>query len=104
MRYIMNSAVITSPGVYEYRLLTVTEAREWLAKGPTKSLVGYPDTARFIERVLGVKVELSREQVILEHGDEALIVRLKYRVQDPGQKGQFTPRDEDFEIGLVVKR
>ena len=32
-RYILNSAVITNPGTYTYTLLTVEQAKDWLAKG-----------------------------------------------------------------------
>jgi len=31
MRYLLNSAVVTAPGRYEYRLVSVEEARTWYA-------------------------------------------------------------------------
>lgn len=37
----------------------------------------------------------------MQPGDEALIVKLKYRLQDPTQKGKFVPSDEDYEFGLL---
>lgn len=102
MRYVMNSAVISTPGTYHYRLVSVEEAKKFLDNGPYTSFVGYPATAEYIERVLGYKISLSREPVQFQPGDKALVVRLKYRVQDPGTKGQFVPKDEDFELGILT--
>jgi len=39
----------------------------------------------------------------MQPGDEALIVKLKYRLQNPSQKGKFTPSDEDYEFGILKK-
>ncbi len=44
MKYILNSAVITSPGEYRYRLINADEARKW-AEGGFLSTVGYEQTA-----------------------------------------------------------
>ncbi|MBX6770898.1 MAG: DUF1874 domain-containing protein [Chloroflexi bacterium] len=102
MRYLLNSAVITRPGRYTYRLIDLAEAREWLARGPVASRVGYPETADFIHQALGVRVPLSREASAMEPGDEALVVRLKYRVADPSLKGRVAPGPDDWEVGLLV--
>ena len=45
MRYILNSAVITGPGAYEYRLVSEQEAATWIRAGKFVSRVGYPNTA-----------------------------------------------------------
>jgi len=101
MRYLLNSAVITSEGVYEYRLVSPTEAREWLRAGGWVSRIGYPQTADHIEKLSGVRPELSREASPMEVGDEALVVRLRYRVADPSQKGSVAIGSQDWEYGIL---
>ena len=101
MRYLLNSAVITAEGVYEYRLVTPAEAREWLHAGGWLSRIGYPQTADHIEKLSGVRPELSREASPMEVGDEALVVRLRYRVADPSQKGSVAVGPDVWEYGIL---
>jgi hypothetical protein len=102
-RYVLNSAVLTAPGTYRYALLSVEEARAWLARGPVASRVGYPATLARIEAWFGLALPLSREAVAMQPGDEALVVRLAYRVADPAAKGALAPGPEDWEVGLLVR-
>ena len=86
MRFVLNSAVVSRPGFYEYKLLTELEAEGWLKRGGFTSRVGYEATAQFIEDRFGGRCPLSREPITMEAGDEALVVRLKYRaLPDPRQ-------------------
>jgi hypothetical protein len=86
MRYVLNSAVIARPGQYEYKLLTELEAEIWLRKGRFFSRVGYRDAARFLEQRFHVHCPLSREPMAMKPGDEALVVRLKYRQPQSGRE------------------
>jgi len=101
MKYLLNSAVITGPGLYEYRLITPQEAAEWIKAQQWESRIGYPQTADHIERLSGVRPTLSREASPMEVDDEALVVRLKYRVTDPAQKGAVPIGEEDWEYGIL---
>jgi len=102
-RYLLNSAVITAPGVYEYRLVTPQEAAEWIRAGGWESRIGYPQTADHIERLSGVRPPLSREASPMDVGDEALVVRLKYRVADPTQKGAVSVGPDVWEYGILKR-
>lgn len=102
MRYLLNSAVITGPGLYLYELASVTEALEWLREGPAESRIGYAETRDYIARTFGVQVPLSREPSPMQPGDEALVVRLRYRVGNPAAKGRVAPKDSDWEIGILT--
>lgn len=105
MRYLLNSAVITAPGVYEYRLITPEEAAAFVRSGGWESRIGYPQTAAHIETISGVRPSLSREATVMRPGDVALVVRLRYRVTDPSRKGETLPvRPEDWEYGLLSSR
>jgi len=105
MRYVMNSAVIPQPGTYRYEAIPVSAAKTWLQAGPWESHVGYPETARYVERRLGVPCPLSRTAVTtMQPGDEGLVVRLNYPAQDPSLKyGHFDPCDEDWEMGVLTR-
>lgn len=105
MRYVLNSAVITSPGRYAYRLVTAEEGRTWLATGPWESSIGYAETCAAFGVLFGETPPLNRRQFIMHAGDEALIFRLTVRMSDPALKGNLGP---DFvlkncEIGILRK-
>jgi len=75
-RYILNSAVITAPGQYDYRLIETGEAVEWLAAGKYKSTIGYEETAMALEALTGFEIETYRVNIIMDPGDQALVFRL----------------------------
>jgi len=104
MFYILNSAVVTAPGLYRYQHLSCQEAANLLARNPDfVSRVGYPATAQFIATQFGIQVSLSRESSVMQPGDQALIVRLKYRLAQPEQKAEHQPQPDDFELGLLTR-
>ena len=107
MRYILNSAVITAPGRYDYRLLSLPDARRWVEAGPYRSTIRYQDTAAALSGLLGCDVEVRNETITMQPGDEALVFRLVFppgagRVE-LGKKGRL---DRGYilgncEIGLL---
>lgn len=104
-RYILNSAVITTPGTYTYRLVSVDEAKEWLMREPFESTLGYQETAVCLSAITGIPVKVDRKMVKMQVGDEALVFRLTCRLDDPHLKGQV---GTDFivancEIGILRK-
>jgi len=101
MRYVLNSAVISRPGHYEYKLLTGLEAEIWLKQGRVISRVGNKAAAEFLKNHFDIACALSREPIAMQPGDEGLVVRLKYRRPDPALKIPFKPQTEDWEIGLL---
>ncbi len=104
MRYILNSAVITSPGTYRYRLLSVEEAKRWL-EGGFYSTIGYEETADAFERIFGVRPEVRRELIKMNPGDEALVFRLTKRLGDVSVKGHIGTEEvlANLEIGLLER-
>lgn len=110
MLYLMNSAVLTTAGTYKYTVLDPYEAYRYFdeLRGEevdlnklVKSAIGYEQTAAYMSQILNYDVEVNRDMVTLEPGDEALICKLKYRVQDPKSKGQEVP--PEYEWGLLVR-
>jgi hypothetical protein len=98
----MNSTMMPNEGKYICKKTTPEIAKEVVSKADKiESFVGYPDTAKYMKRVLGIDVVLSRAQTVFEAGDIAIVCKLRYRLQNPAQKGVYTPQDEDFEWWLV---
>jgi hypothetical protein len=109
-RYILNSAVVTSPGDYRYTLLTVEEAREWLQRGPYQSTVTYEETAQLASAMLGATITPKRITVRMKPGDEALVVRIslpegspRIRLEEKGRLGERL-RCHKIELGVLVRK
>ena len=108
-RYALNSAVITGPGDYAYRLIDAAEARRWAAE-PFTSTVGYEQTAEALSQLLGMPVPVDRRTVQMAAGDEALVFRLTFPAGtpriDPRDKGRLAQAvlDGHYELGLLVRR
>jgi hypothetical protein len=111
MKYILNSAVITAPGIYEYRLITLEEAREWYGSGEgVFSTIGYPETAEALSLLLGKPIKAIRITIEMGPGDSALVFRPKLppgsqRI-DPKDKGSIMQHimARHWELGLLLRR
>lgn len=106
MTYLLcNSAVIAqgNDGTYTYTTITRDQAIDWLQahSNEFQSRIGYPATADYISRISGLRVRLSRDPSWLEAGDESLVVRPEYRVNDPKSKRDWVPDDQDYVFGIL---
>lgn len=109
MKYLLNSAVITSPGVFRYELLSPDEARQWAASGEFVSSIGYEETALALSCLLDQTVTVNRVTVKMEPGDQALVFRLvlppgspRIDPQDKGRLGEIV-QARSFELGLLTR-
>jgi hypothetical protein len=105
--WLLNSAVLPAGryGTYVFAPASWDELREAVSNSPIVSRIGYSETADLIERMTGWRPPESREAADMEPGDVAFIVRLKYRVVDPGTKGQPTgARLDDWEVARLEYR
>ena len=101
--YLLNAAVMTTPGRYEYTVVDQAEARTWLQKNPGWiSTIGYQEAVDGLKILLGITVHLNRVTISFESGDEALVFRLSHRV-DPGRKGKMGLEHqlENHEFGIL---
>jgi len=109
-KYLLNSAVITSPGTYNYWLVAPERAKRWST--PNKSIVstiGYEQTAEALSQILGWEVPVNRKTITMFPEDEALVFRLVFKEGtsriDPQDKGRL--REEilagNFELGLLKR-
>lgn len=102
MILLLNSAVMPTEGHYTLKQISQAEFQTVLqdaaASDNFRSYIGYPETARLLEALAGVNIEVSRQQATLAVGDVMLIVKLRHRVADPATKVTLTPSIDDFEF------
>lgn len=102
MVLLLNSAVMPTEGHYTLKQISQDEFRTLLrdadAANDFRSYTGYPETARLLEELTDVAIEVSREQATLAVGDVMLIVKLRHRVTDPSTKLTLEPSTDDFEF------
>jgi hypothetical protein len=78
MIYILNSAVITSPGSYTYQLITPQEAELIMTSNRYRSTIRYEETARALSALLRIHVPMNDEIVKMRTGDQAIVFRLVF--------------------------
>lgn len=106
MRYLLNSAVITAPGTYEYSLIPKEQAQDWLvSEFPVENSIGYDETIQAFNLMFGMGFVTNRKNIRMEAGDEAIVFRLTGRVSDWQGKGKMGLDFvlENCEIGLLMR-
>lgn len=102
MILLLNSAVMPTEGVYTLKRISRSKFQDLLREAAVaknfQSYIGYPETARLIEQLTGIEVEVSREQATLAPGDILLIVKLRQRVVNPADKDIPQLSIGDFEF------
>lgn len=100
---LLNSAMMPTPDLtYRPRKVAADEFVSYLRRAlddgaQVDSYIGYESTIELINRLVGWKPPLSREESYVRPGDVILVARLRYRVKDPNMK-----RDENFQKQLDV--
>lgn len=102
--WLLNSAVLAAGayGRYEYGPAEWDDVAAAMRAGAV-SRIGYQETATVIGTRTGLQAPpLSREASVMAPGDVAYVVRLRYRVADPGRKGAATGAvDDDWEVAVI---
>jgi len=103
-KYILNSAVITSPGLYRYTLITKKEVQKFLKEGDIINTIGYEETVELFNEMFNTNFSVNKIKIRMEKGDRGVVFRIKERIIDK-EKGKVSKefiRDK-LEIGLLVK-
>lgn len=103
MNKLLNSAMMPSLDFSYLQIpgrVSPEEFAQTLQSEPFESYIGYPETARILEELSGLKIPISRAQTTIGLGDKLLFARLKYRMPDPGQKGKTEHTIDDFEFAI----
>lgn len=102
---LMNSAVMPQEGIYLSKKVNEEFVKMYFQKHKDEgweSYVGYPQNIPYMSKVLGVDIPINRGETKLEHGDVMIVCKLRYRIQDPTQKVNTEPKDEDFEWYIIT--
>lgn len=74
MKYILDSATITSFGEYCYSPIPLKEMKDWIDAGDWESNIADPDTCKLLARLIGVDIPTSSKEIKMRPGDEALVL------------------------------
>lgn len=107
MIFLMNSAVMPSGnyGTYTYSPATLADLAAVMHgdHGPLTSCLGYPQNADLVEAWTGIRPAINRIETRFADGDRAMVMRLKFRVANPGTKGApVSPDPADWEFAWVT--
>ncbi len=83
--YLTNSPIVTGNGVYEYTIIDIGDAKEFIKDKELISAIGHESTAHVLTNLLGIPVKQDRIQIKLDEGDQCLVFRLKDRVKENKQ-------------------
>jgi len=101
--YVLNSAVLTSFGVYRYVKITVGIAKYLLETNEVISAVGHEGTAILMSKIFGVEIPYNRIKIKMKAGDVAVVFRLKDRTPENRDYSEEEIQNLDFEIGLLER-
>ena len=91
---ILNTSILTNFGSYEYKPLTLEEAKELISQG-FESAVGHSSTCEILTQLLGVNIQMNRINYSQEVGEVALIFKLEGRPEE----GRILTVSEITDIG-----
>jgi hypothetical protein len=101
-KIILLNAVVPpkSDGFVSFRYISTEEAIRLIREAKeVVSYVGHPSTAYILSQLSGKDIQVNRGEYIPTSGDVAIVVRLKKRLEKPGE-AQVTIGDLEF---LLVK-
>ena len=102
---ILNTSIVTAPGDYEVRPVTLDEARRLVAEAPAVlSAVGHDATAAVLTEMLGRPVQVNRIQFEQQPGQQALVLKLRGRIPE-GQVLDVAGMDAiGYDLWLMTRR
>lgn len=101
---LMNSAMMPHSGQYMCEEISHQAfcqiVKKNASQGVLESYIGYPQNADLIKEWTGVVVPVNRETTTFKDKEQALVMKLGYRV-DPQKKGVHQPEPQDFRFYLI---
>jgi len=79
---ILNTAILTSAGSYDYRPIPLTEAAGLVREMEIDSAVGHQSTAEILTTLLGREIPVNRQLFIQQPGQRALVFKLRGRAPE----------------------
>jgi Domain of unknown function (DUF1874) len=96
---LLNTTICTTDGLFSVKSITLDEARAFVSSAELDSAIGHESTAQIMSTLLGVEVQMNRQQFVQQVGQDALVFKLKGRPAE----GRVLDLDEIQEIGYEFK-
>jgi hypothetical protein len=97
MLTLLNTSILTNFGSYNYREITLEQARELVNSNQFQSAIGHQSTADIMTTILEVEVPLNRIQYAQGQGETALVFKLNGRAPE----GAILSVEELQQIGFT---
>ena len=96
---ILNTAIVTTDGLYRITPITLEVARELLNRASMLSAIGHQSTADILTELLGLDVPMNRINFAQEVEQSAIVFKLKSRAPE----GVILTKEEIDTIGYEFK-
>lgn len=100
---LLNTSIVTTPGEYVLKDITLEEARKMVLENELDSAIGHDATSKVMTALLGVEVPVNRQMFCQQPGQKALVFKLNGRLPE----GKILTVEEIQEIGYkfqILKR
>lgn len=94
---LLNTSIVTAYGTYEYQQISLSRAKALLVNSEIDSAIGHQSTADLMSELLGIDVEVNKQQFQQSPGQLALVFKLNERQPE----GTVLSRDEIEKIGYT---
>ncbi len=102
--YLMNSSILTSEGTFEYKRISLHEARELTKNGEFKSAIGHVSTAHAMSKILHIDIPCQSIEVFQKPGDIVLVFKLDNRLPEGKVLSEQEVYDAGFKWFLLRKK
>lgn len=92
---ILNTSILTAPGKYDLKDISLEDAKDLVTDNDLDSAVGHVSTAEIMTTLLGVDIPVNRQMFVQEAGQKALVFKLNGRPEE----GKILSAKEIEQIG-----
>jgi len=103
MLTLLTTSILTDFGTYDYRPITLEEARRLATEG-VQSAISHQATAEILTGLLGVEVPVNRMVYQQRSGEKALVFKLKGRLPEGAVLNRRQIEEIGYTLGLLERR
>ena len=101
--YLLNAPIVTDYGLWQFTgPLTIAETQAILAQKYT-SAIGHEASAKLLSQCLNMPIPVSRIQITMLPGDQAIVLRLLQRLPEGKVLHEQALKALNYELGLLTR-